>query len=208
MSAKTDRRSRQGIESRQRILDATFEIAQELGYQGTSIAKVSARCALPASSIYWHFADKDTLFDEVIKDSFDRWNASMPKWDPPQPGQSTAEVVSARVRRAIDSIATNPEFWRLGLMLSLERQVVEPAAKQRFIAIRRSVLNGMATFWRAVLGELGVDHVDQRAELLARFAMATADGVFVSAQVDESYGRAPLARLLAESLNGAVERWA
>src|SRR5512144_2158285 len=43
MSAKTDRRSRQGIESRQRILDATFEIAQELGYQGTSIAKVSAR---------------------------------------------------------------------------------------------------------------------------------------------------------------------
>ncbi|MGW0653880.1 TetR/AcrR family transcriptional regulator, partial [Streptomyces umbrinus] len=43
-----------GVESRQRILDATVEIAGERGYQGTSIAAVSAKCGLPASSIYWH----------------------------------------------------------------------------------------------------------------------------------------------------------
>jgi len=58
---KTPRRSRQGQESRQRIIDATFEIAHEQGYQGTSIAKVSARSGLPASSVYWHFADKADL---------------------------------------------------------------------------------------------------------------------------------------------------
>ncbi|MGF1597157.1 MAG: TetR/AcrR family transcriptional regulator [Acidimicrobiales bacterium] len=38
---------------------------------------------VPASSVYWHLADKDALFAEVIQQSFDRWWASMPSWQPP-----------------------------------------------------------------------------------------------------------------------------
>ena len=55
------RRRANGEESRQRILDAAAEIAGERGYDGTSIALVSERSGLPASSIYWHFEDKDAL---------------------------------------------------------------------------------------------------------------------------------------------------
>uniref|UniRef100_UPI00131AF4CF TetR/AcrR family transcriptional regulator n=1 Tax=Streptomyces fulvoviolaceus TaxID=285535 RepID=UPI00131AF4CF len=61
-SPQAPRRKRaNGVESRQRILDAAVEIAGERGYDGTSIAAVSAKCGLPASSIYWHFKDKDDL---------------------------------------------------------------------------------------------------------------------------------------------------
>ena len=56
--------------SRERILDAATEIAAERGYEGTSIALVSAKCGLPASSIYWHFKDKDDLIAAVIERSF------------------------------------------------------------------------------------------------------------------------------------------
>src|SRR5262245_56203989 len=64
------RQRRQGTESRLRILEATFELAHELGYQGTSISKVVERSGLPVSSVYWHFADKDALFAAMIQHSY------------------------------------------------------------------------------------------------------------------------------------------
>ncbi len=74
---QTTRKKRaNGVESRQRILDAAVEISGERGYEGTSIAAVSAACGLPASSIYWHFKDKDDLIAAVIERSFDTWLAA------------------------------------------------------------------------------------------------------------------------------------
>ncbi|MDH4074793.1 MAG: TetR/AcrR family transcriptional regulator [Acidimicrobiia bacterium] len=214
MKPKTPRRSRQGQESRQRILDATFEIAHEQGYQGTSIAKVSARSGLPASSVYWHFADKDALFAEVIQYSFDQWEAAMPLWTPPRPGERRAEALVVQIRSAIDSIATSPEFWRLGLMLSLERQPVEPQARARFLEIRQRVQAGMARWWAEVLPEGHRERSPGLPELLARFTMAASDGIFISVQVDDERAdpaeaaatRARLAQLLADSLEAAALR--
>lgn len=98
---RTERRKRSnGVESRQRILDAAVEISGERGYEGTSIAAVSATCGLPASSIYWHFKDKDDLIAAVIERSFETWLAAVelpgrrrarcwsasPPWPPEWPG--------------------------------------------------------------------------------------------------------------------------
>jgi AcrR family transcriptional regulator len=206
--AKTDRRSRQGAESRLRILDATFEIANELGYEGTSIAKVSARSGLPASSVYWHFADKDALFAEVISHSFDQWSQAMPAWEPPAPGQTRQDAVAERIRRAVDSIASSPEFWRLGLMLSLERKPVEPQARARFQEIRRVVQEGMARFWQQVLPPEPELRTTDLPRLLARYTMACADGIFIAAQADEDFDPAPLADILTHSLEATALRLA
>ncbi len=62
-----------GIASRAAILDAAAQIAGERGYEGTSIKLVSERSGLPASSIYWHFEDKDQLIAAVIDRSFSDW---------------------------------------------------------------------------------------------------------------------------------------
>ena len=61
MARKTERRHRQGDESRQAILDATLALAAERGYDGTTVALVQKATGLPASSIYWHFGSKDAL---------------------------------------------------------------------------------------------------------------------------------------------------
>ncbi len=208
--AKTDRRSRQGRESRQKILDATFELAHELGYQGTSIAKVVSRSGLPASSVYWHFADKDALFAAVIQHSFEQWSALVPTWDPPAEGESWQDAMVDRIHRAIETVATSPEFWRLGLMLSLERQPVEPQARARFQEIRRQVQASMADWWAGVLPSGHQSRSPGLPRLLARFTMAAADGIFIAAQVDDDFGgdteRLALARLLADSLAAAAIR--
>ena len=79
------RKRADGELSRERILDAATEIAAERGYEGTSIALVSGKCGLPASSIYWHFKDKDDLIAAVIERSFASWLAA---WQLPDEGEA------------------------------------------------------------------------------------------------------------------------
>src|ERR1700739_3414898 len=87
----TPRRKRaDGELSRERILDAATEIAAERGYEGTSIALVSAKCGLPASSIYWHFEDKDDLIAAVIERSFGTWLSA---WQLPAAGTAQERLV-------------------------------------------------------------------------------------------------------------------
>jgi AcrR family transcriptional regulator len=200
------RRRKQGAESRLRILEATFELAHELGYQGTSISKVVKRSGLPASSVYWHFTDKDALFAAMIQHSFEQWRANLPKWTQPARDASRRDEVAARIRSAIASIATNPEFWRLGLLLSLQRQPVERQARQLFKEIRRRVIANMASFWRHVLPRGHERRAPGLPELLGRVTMATADGLFVSAQIDSDYDYDLFADLLADMLEAAAAR--
>src|SRR5438067_11777624 len=78
MPRKTERRHRQGEESRSAILDATLAIAAERGYDGTTVALVQEATGLPASSIYWHFGSKDELLAATLDPAYRRWRASTP----------------------------------------------------------------------------------------------------------------------------------
>lgn len=202
------RQRRNGAESRLRILEATFELAREFGYQGTSISRVVQRSGLPASSVYWHFADKDALFAAMIQHSFDQWLASVPKWPPPPKGSSRRVEVASRIRSVAESIATSPEFWRLGLLLSLGQQPTEMQARRLFKKIRKRVIGNMASFWRYVLPGGHERRTPGLPELLARFTLAAADGMFVSVHIDSDYDYRRLADLLADMLEAAVIRLA
>jgi AcrR family transcriptional regulator len=204
--APADRGRKRGADSRQRILEATFELAHELGYEGTSISKVVERSGLPASSVYWHFADKDALFAAMIQHSFEQWRATLPKWAPPTRGSSRHDELAVRIRSAIGSITTKPEFWRLGLLLSLERQPVERQARLLFKEIRRRVIANMASFWSRALPAGHERRSPGLPELLARFTMAAADGLFVSAQIDSDYDSDRFADLLVDMLEAAAVR--
>ncbi len=83
------RKRADGELSRERILDAATEIAAERGYEGTSIGLVSKKCGLPASSIYWHFKDKDDLIAAVIERSFGEWLSA---WQLPERRRRTGTV--------------------------------------------------------------------------------------------------------------------
>src|SRR3712207_7163102 len=48
---------------------AAAEIAAEHGYAGTTIARITERSGLPASSVYWFFEDKDDLLAAVDRKS-------------------------------------------------------------------------------------------------------------------------------------------
>ncbi|MFC9508357.1 TetR family transcriptional regulator [Streptomyces sp. NPDC057002] len=175
---QTVRRKRaNGVESRQRILDAAVEIAGERGYEGTSIAAVSAKCGLPASSIYWHFKDKDDLIAAVIERSFETWLTAVEL-----PGEDTGtplERVTTMAANIATSLVDAPDFLRLGLMLALERRPVEPRGRTVFLQVRETAARRIAETVETLFPDLE----EEAVRTLTTYAVAGADGLFVHREI-------------------------
>ena len=172
---KTRRRRANGEESRRKILDAAVEVASERGYEGTSIATVSARSGLNASSIYWHFKDKDELIAAVIERSFGTWLAavSIP------PGDAPLDRVRAMSTQIAKALLDSPDFLRLGLMLALERRPEEPSARTMFLKVRDEAFRSIADAIRDLMPTLDEPSV----HLLMTYAMAGVDGMFIAKEI-------------------------
>ncbi|GAY16767.1 TetR family transcriptional regulator [Mycobacterium sp. shizuoka-1] len=174
---KPQRRSRRadGELSRGRILDAATEIAAERGYEGTSIGAVSAKCGLPASSIYWHFKDKDDLIAAVIERSFDSW---LRVWQLPEDVAARDRLLEVAVGTA-KALLNSPDFLRLGLMLALERRPEEPRARAMFVQVRNQAYEALTTSIR----EMGLGLTEPQIGQLATYAIAGADGLFIAKEI-------------------------
>lgn len=175
MAAQRRPRRADGEVSRRRILDAATEIASERGYEGTSIAAVSAKSGLPASSIYWHFTDKDDLIAAVIERSFTDWLSG---WQLPHDGPAADRLVALATHTA-KALSDSPDFLRLGLMLALERRPVEPRARDVFVRIRGRAIETLAAAMSDIVSGLDED----RARQLAAYAIAGADGIFIAKEI-------------------------
>lgn len=178
MAAKgqSQRRKRaDGELSRERILGAATEIAAERGYEGTSIALVSGKCGLPASSIYWHFKDKDDLIAAVIERSFADW---LTAWRVPEEGAPRERLVALAMQIA-KALLDSPDFIRLGLMLALERRPVEPRARAMFLQARAQTYGELVKAVRGLTPGLG----DAQIHQLVTYAIAGADGLFIAKEI-------------------------
>jgi AcrR family transcriptional regulator len=172
---KVRRKRADGEQSRERILDAANEIASERGYEGTSIGLVSKKCGLPASSIYWHFKDKDDLLAAVIDRSFATW---LKAWKLPADGEPRERVIRLATQLA-KGLLDHPDFLRLGLMLALERRPVEPRARARFLQARAQASESL----REALIELAPGLTDGQVRLLVNYSIAGADGLFIAREL-------------------------
>ncbi|WP_432087929.1 TetR/AcrR family transcriptional regulator [Streptomyces sp. bgisy095] len=176
---QTTRKKRaNGVESRQRILDAAVEIAGERGYEGTSIAAVSAKCGLPASSIYWHFKDKDDLIAAVIERSFETWLAAVEL--PGEEAGTPLERVTAMAGNVAKSLIEAPDFLRLGLMLALERRPAEPRGRTVFLQVRDIARAKIAEMAQALVPDLD----EKSVHALTTYAVAGGDGLFVQREIN------------------------
>ena len=171
----TRRKRADGELSRERILDAATEIAAERGYEGASIALVSAKCGLPASSIYWHFTNKDDLIAAVIERSFGDW---LKAWQVPVEGSPQDRLVGLAMQIA-KALLDSPDFIRLGLMLSLERRPIEPRARAMFLQARAQTFDQLVETMRGFTPDL----TDAQVHQLVTYAIAGADGLFIAKEI-------------------------
>ena len=195
------RGSQQGRESRLRILDVTLRLASERGYDGTTISLVSERTGLPASSIYWHFENKEALLAAAMEHGI----AQLPLALPEARRAAYDELAHERFARVVEMVAAGPEVWQFGLMLSLERRPEEPAARRIFATLHRRLTDTLAQWWEAALPE-GVDD-PVLARRLAVFHLACIDGFFVAHAADPGGDLERLGDLIATGVVAQVERW-
>jgi AcrR family transcriptional regulator len=195
------KRRANGEESRRRILDAAAEVAGERGYEGTSIALVSEKCGLPASSIYWHFKNKDDLIAAVIERSFDIWVDVLAL--PGDDSEPMPERLAAMAVKVAKTLLDSPDFLRLGLMLTLERRPEEPSARRVFLQVRETARARLA----AVLARVAPDADRDTIETITTYAIAATDGLFIAKEIGgESVDLLRLFELLGRTLYDSLTR--
>jgi AcrR family transcriptional regulator len=195
------RASQQGRESRLRILDATLRLASERGYDGTTISLVSERTGLPASSIYWHFENKEALLAAAMEHGISLLPLALPEARPATYG----DLAHERFARAVEMVTAGPEVWQFGLMLTLERRPNEPSARTTFVSVHRRLSDTLAQWWEAALPEDVTDPV--LARRLAVFHLACIDAFFVAHSADNGWDLERLGELIATGVVTQVEKW-
>ena len=192
MSTITNRPRRSGehrtsAASRERILDAAFEVICDEGYSGATMAKVAKKAELPVGSVYWHFENKDLLLAALIETSYERWHNQVAAALEPLPGETFAEHIGrifgpSGGERQYDAA----DFWRLGVILSVEKSVREQVARERFLRIRQLQRAEFASWWRKILSQELLAHEPDLPERLSGFTLALQDGNAIAGASGES----------------------
>jgi AcrR family transcriptional regulator len=181
-AVKLNRNEKRGLRSRRRLLDAASVLMAEGSYAGTSISAICARSDLPPTSIYWHFKSKEGLLAAVMEDGANRWFAGFLGGDEFSGG--IHERLAQLTDELADSLAREPEFLRLLLMLSLERKKTDPACLKTIRRVRKKALDRLRALMETTFSSLGETRAREVAGKLARFALTFADGAFLAHHID------------------------
>jgi AcrR family transcriptional regulator len=154
-------RQEQAAATRQRILDAAYDLFCELGYRATTMALIAERAGVAVQTVYFTFRTKDALLQEVHDQTV--LGRGTPVVPPQQPwyAAAVAEADSARsMRILVDGIATINA--RVAPMLPVFHAVVaDPAGEvyRNAEALRRPAMYDVAREVLLPKGDLrpGVD---------------------------------------------------
>jgi AcrR family transcriptional regulator len=155
-------RAERAAERRGAIIEAAMDEFIARGFAATRLDDVAKRAGVAKGTIYLHFKDKESMFEELIRTAIVPMITRL--WGtPPQPGASVRDLVEGFAKTFIEEVATT----RRG---DLVRLIV--AEGPRFPAVadfyyREVVSRGLAGM-RALI-ELGIARGEIKQKNLARF---------------------------------------
>jgi AcrR family transcriptional regulator len=155
-------RAERAAERRGAIIEAAMEEFIARGFAATRLDDVARRAGVAKGTIYLHFKDKESMFEELIRTAIVPMITRL--WGtPPQPGASVRDMVEGFAKTFIEEVATT----RRG---DLVRLIV--AEGPRFPAVadfyyREVVSRGLGGM-RALI-ELGIARGEIKQKNLARF---------------------------------------
>ena len=172
--------------NRQRILDATLEVAHEFGSQGTTIPRVSRKANLPTGSVYWHFDSKDALFTSLMDES-QKWLNGFHANRRPLPGETARQHLERIYVNGDDAeYLSAHDFWRIGIILSVDQSVREQSSRQRFLDLRKAAVEEYTSWYKQTLPADIQEQCPDRAYKLGKFTLICADGNLIMNASGES----------------------
>ncbi len=119
---KTSTASSKGVQTRQAILSAAYDLIIRQGYAATSMRQIAEKAGLALGGIYNHFASKEDVFRAIIEERHPFFQM-IPLLDNVK-GDTVEEYVRNAARTLVAELGHHPEFLNLMLV-----EIVEFKAK-------------------------------------------------------------------------------
>ena len=170
--------NRRGTRSREAVLDVAERLMAEKGYEAASVSALVERAGIPPSSIYHYFGSKEGVLLAVMERGAERFFDALP--DIERPTGSQGERLRAVVEDVSETLERHPDFLRILIVMATQPldagagEVHRVVNRVRELALQRLRIQAKLVF--------GLDPEGEKADHLARFALAAFDGAFVASQ--------------------------
>ena len=184
--------------SRDRIVDAAYQILAEKGYNATTFKEIARSAQAAQGLIHYYFGSKDQLLLEVLKEASERTRQEMQRFvaalpeERPRRGKSVLAQQKHRVTR-------QPEWYRLRyelFALGMRKPELLPSVGELLAKGRRGV--------GEVLGRLAGKEIADR-EALSAVMLACFDGLALQKLADPDFDLDGAYRVLDRMIGSVVE---
>jgi len=150
--------------SRKQILDASFQLMAENGYESTTIAEIARKANISKGLVYNYFESKESILRSLVEGAFQEGDQLMGEIMQGDARQSLRNLLNWFFRE----LRERPDFWKLISSLSLKVERFE------FIqTILTTKMNEYVRFLTGLLTEMGIEHPEEEARVIA----ALMDGI-------------------------------
>lgn len=137
-------------DTRSALIDAAADVFAEVGFHHARVRDICQRAGANIAAVNYHFGDKETLYAEVLKESFARVKARFPLDQGVEPGATAEAKLEAFVRAYFRRIfACNGDSRHSRMIL---REMIEPTAVLDELV--RQVVHPSAAVLDGIMAEL------------------------------------------------------
>ncbi|MFP6665042.1 MAG: TetR/AcrR family transcriptional regulator [Deltaproteobacteria bacterium] len=188
------------MDTRRNIINIAAHLFARHGYENTSLAQVARKAEVSKALIFWHFENKEALFDEVIEQTIAPYHivggaiGSLKNLAPADALEMIAERYTEFVLQHIESV-------RFFLSLFLREEKMPDAFFAQVIELYRQFRSLIGdTIQRGQDEGIFVKEID--AEIRAALMMSTLNGILVQGLTGQSsaVGSVELVAALKEAL--------
>jgi len=144
---------------KERILEATLEIATEKGLGRTSISQIADKVGLKKSSIYSHFSSKDQIVEEMYNyfrgQALARRSSGNMNYSELIDGRNLQEILTIVVN-AYMSMNLDPQMFNFYRVIMTERSISKAAA-EIMVAETKTMINATKNLFYAIQAKKLVD---------------------------------------------------
>ena len=166
--------------SRDRIVDAAYEILAEKGYDATTFKEIARSAEAAQGLIHYYFGSKDRLLLEVLKEASERTRQEMRRFVAALPEERPRRGMSVLAQQK-GRVARQPGWYRLRyelFALGMRKPELRPGVGELLARGRRGV--------GEVLGRLAGREIADR-EALSAVMLACFDGLALQKLVDPDF---------------------
>lgn len=98
------------VNTKQLIAEAAVRVAARRGISGASMDEIAEEAGVAKGSLYYNFSSKDAIFEQVMRDGFERLGGLI---EEARAGVTGAEAVRAVAAATLEALRTNPELARI-----------------------------------------------------------------------------------------------